>query len=114
MRGNPPRSICVSGVCRDEVDRFGGFLLLAAKLALALIENRLVQARLGFDAAPWRRNRANSRFAHIGDFQVFDHNPKFVGLQAFHNLNYICATKPDHQIACVKVVFEKIQLFPAK
>ena len=32
-------------------------------------------------------------------------NPKFVGLQAFHTLNYICAIKADHQITCVKVVF---------
>jgi hypothetical protein len=32
-------------------------------------------------------------------------NPKFVGLQAFHALNYICAIKADHQIICVKVVF---------
>ena len=32
-------------------------------------------------------------------------NPKFVGLQAFHALNYICAIKADHQISCVKVVF---------
>ena len=34
-------------------------------------------------------------------------NPKFVGLQAFHTLNYICAIKADHQITCVKVVFVK-------
>ena len=32
-------------------------------------------------------------------------NPKFVGLQAFHTLNYICAIKADHQITSVKVVF---------
>lgn len=32
-------------------------------------------------------------------------NPKFVGLQAFHALNYICAIKADHPITCVKVVF---------
>ena len=32
-------------------------------------------------------------------------NPKFVGLQAFHSLNYICAIKADHQITSVKVVF---------
>ena len=32
-------------------------------------------------------------------------NPKFVGLQAFHILNYICAIKAVQQITCVKVVF---------
>jgi hypothetical protein len=32
-------------------------------------------------------------------------NPKFVSLQAFHALNYICAIKADHPITCVKVVF---------
>ena len=31
-------------------------------------------------------------------------NPKFVGLQAFHTLNYICAIKVNHQITCVKLV----------
>ena len=32
-------------------------------------------------------------------------NPKFVGLQVFHAMNYICAIKADDKITCVKIVF---------
>ena len=34
-------------------------------------------------------------------------NPKFVGLQVFHALNYICAIKADDKITCVKIVCMK-------
>ncbi len=51
---------------------------LAAKLAPALVENRLIEAGLGFDVSPWSLNRACCRFAHVNDFQIFDTHHRVV------------------------------------
>lgn len=51
---------------------------LTAKLAPALIENRLIEAGLGFYASSWSLNRACCRLAHVRDFQIFDNNHRVV------------------------------------
>ena len=68
-----------AGVARIDGQHFTaqpGLLVfqLAAELAPTLIENRLVEAGLGFHASPWRLNRTCCCFAHVGDFQIFDYD----------------------------------------
>ena len=43
--------------------------------------------------------------AHVAQLVAVWHQFVSVSLQTFHTLNYICATKVNHQLACVKVVF---------
>ena len=82
---------------------------LAAKRAPALIENRLVQAGLGFDTSPGRCNGASDTTHGALLFTVW-FNPKFVGLQVFHAMNYICAINADDKITCVKIVFVRYKI----
>ena len=37
-------------------------------------------------------------------------NPKFVGLQVFHTMNYICAINADDKSTCVKIVFVRYKI----
>jgi len=49
-----------------------------AEHAPALVQDRLVQARFGFDVAPWLVLGAFGRAGHLRNLQVFDHDDRVV------------------------------------